>query len=156
MSAPRDTLLPYNFNPTGRQCSRQTISGASEETCVLHDSITDIWVIPETSLTVTVNKTHFRGPPRFQPPPGGTIITFYHSPVLNPHPRRRTQRTFPMIYCNGHRHVRVRGDKPEIQKYIQHLNALNSTLASLTSPLRPPFAVDRRRDPKEKDSHSAL
>jgi len=46
-------LLPYNLDPSKRQFSRRTISGGEEETCVIHDSITDLWVVPETSLVVT-------------------------------------------------------------------------------------------------------
>jgi hypothetical protein len=45
-------LLSYNLEPTRRKLSRPTVSGG-EEPCVIHDSITDLWVVPETSLTVT-------------------------------------------------------------------------------------------------------
>jgi len=48
-------LIPCNLDPAQRQFSRRTISGGEEETGVtrIHDSITDLWVVPETSLIVT-------------------------------------------------------------------------------------------------------
>jgi len=46
-------LLPYNLDPTSRMFSRRTISGGEEEKFVIHDSITDLSVVPDTSLTVT-------------------------------------------------------------------------------------------------------
>ena len=33
--------------------SRSTFSRGEEETSVIHDSITDLWVVPETNLIVT-------------------------------------------------------------------------------------------------------
>ena len=39
-------LLPYNLDPTREKFSRPTVSGG-EEPFVTHDSITDLWVVPE-------------------------------------------------------------------------------------------------------------
>jgi len=41
-------LLPYNLDLSRRQLSRPTVSGGEEETRVIHDSITDLWFVPET------------------------------------------------------------------------------------------------------------
>jgi len=41
------------YKSTRKQISRRTVSRGEEETCVIHDSITDLWVVPETSLIVT-------------------------------------------------------------------------------------------------------
>jgi len=38
---------------TSNQISRRAVSRGEEETCVIHDSITDLRVDPETSLIVT-------------------------------------------------------------------------------------------------------
>ena len=38
---------------TRKQISRRTVSLGGEETCVIHDLITDLRVVPETSLIVT-------------------------------------------------------------------------------------------------------
>ena len=46
-------LFPCNLDPTKIQFSRRTISGGEEETCVIHDSITDLWIVSKTSLIVT-------------------------------------------------------------------------------------------------------
>jgi len=46
-------LLPYNLDPTRRKFSHRTITGGEEDTFVMHDSITDLWVVPDTTLTVT-------------------------------------------------------------------------------------------------------
>jgi len=60
-----------------------------EETCVMHDFITDLWVIPETNRDMNETPTHFRVPLKFLIP---LRWNYYHWPVPNPHLRRRTQR----------------------------------------------------------------
>jgi len=53
-------LLPYDLDPTRKEVLRQTISDGEEEACVLLDSMTDFWDIPETSLNVTwIKHPHF-------------------------------------------------------------------------------------------------
>jgi len=73
---PRDTLcasLPYNIDPTRRKLSRRAVSGGGQETFVIHDSITDLSVVPKTSLIMTRIKTNtFPRPteiPNRDPPP---------------------------------------------------------------------------------------
>jgi len=43
-------VLPYNLDRTRRKFTLacRTVSGGEEETLVIHDSITDVWVVPET------------------------------------------------------------------------------------------------------------
>jgi len=81
----RHTLRIFNrafLQPesTRRQFSRRTVSRGEEETCVIHDSITDwdLWVLPETSLIVTstvhqhISESHRNS--KF--PSGGTNTTY--------------------------------------------------------------------------------
>jgi len=62
---------------TWRQISHRTVSRGEEETCVIHHSITDLWVVPEPSLIVTwIKQKNISGKHRnSKPPSGGTITT---------------------------------------------------------------------------------
>ena len=67
-------LLPYNLEPTRRKFSRRSACGG-EEPFLIHDSITDLWVVPETNLTLTgtkhqnISASHRNS----EPPSSGTI-----------------------------------------------------------------------------------
>jgi len=61
---------------TRKQISRRTVSRGKEETCVIHDSITDLRVVPETSLIVTwIKHQHICESHRNSKFPSGGTIT---------------------------------------------------------------------------------
>jgi len=84
-------LLPYNLDRTRRKFTLvcRSVSGGKEETLVIHDSITDLWVVPKT--VAWIKHEHISASPRNSKP---LRWNYYHLLVPNPHPRRRAQREY--------------------------------------------------------------